>query len=280
MSGAVKDVIRKVLEKNGPLTKEEIVNKVLKERYVKENTIWPIYRIRNYLADRNGRYQRERQNSQKEFCLTEAWYTRAPCEAVAAPFPFARVVAALSRINYVCNTHDLFRKKHYVLNQEIAAELAAEMFAMPHDHGRGTWLLLIGSLLSTVLIGMFVFVRQLPLPLGSLLEQVYGYVYLWYPLWLPILLLKIFLEIWLKYIRLGYMRKAGEVLLEIRIPKIIEKTPKAMELFFMAMYETGSVDLVETYWDGKVRPWFSYEIVSFGGEIHFYVWTWKRYRNS
>ena len=49
MSGVVKDVIRKVLEKNGPLTKEEIVNKVLKERYVKENTIWSIYRIRNYL---------------------------------------------------------------------------------------------------------------------------------------------------------------------------------------------------------------------------------------
>ncbi len=39
MSGVVRDVIRKVLEKSGPLTKEEIVGKVLKERYVKENTI-------------------------------------------------------------------------------------------------------------------------------------------------------------------------------------------------------------------------------------------------
>lgn len=39
MSGVVKDVIREVLEKNGPLTKEEIIKKVLKERYVKENTI-------------------------------------------------------------------------------------------------------------------------------------------------------------------------------------------------------------------------------------------------
>ena len=39
MSGVVKDVIRKILEKNGPLTKEEIINKVMKERYVKENTI-------------------------------------------------------------------------------------------------------------------------------------------------------------------------------------------------------------------------------------------------
>lgn len=39
MSGVVKEVIRKILEKEGPLPKEKIVEKVLKERYVKENTI-------------------------------------------------------------------------------------------------------------------------------------------------------------------------------------------------------------------------------------------------
>ncbi len=39
LSGVVKDVIVKVLEKNGPMTKEEIIDKVLKERYVKKNTI-------------------------------------------------------------------------------------------------------------------------------------------------------------------------------------------------------------------------------------------------
>ncbi len=39
MSGVVKDVIKKVLEKEGPLTKEKIVEKVMKERYVKPNTI-------------------------------------------------------------------------------------------------------------------------------------------------------------------------------------------------------------------------------------------------
>ena len=39
MSGVVKDVIRKVLETSGPLNREQIIDKVLKERYVKENTI-------------------------------------------------------------------------------------------------------------------------------------------------------------------------------------------------------------------------------------------------
>ena len=39
LSGVVKDVIKKILEKNGPLTRDQIIEKVLKERYVKENTI-------------------------------------------------------------------------------------------------------------------------------------------------------------------------------------------------------------------------------------------------
>lgn len=57
MSGVVKDVIRKVLEKNGPLTKQDIVDKVLKERYVKENTI--VVNLQNpkfFKKDTQGRY--------------------------------------------------------------------------------------------------------------------------------------------------------------------------------------------------------------------------------
>lgn len=38
-SGVVRDVVREVLRKEGPLTKEEIIEKVLKERHVKPGTI-------------------------------------------------------------------------------------------------------------------------------------------------------------------------------------------------------------------------------------------------
>ena len=38
-AGVVKDVLRDILEKNGPLTRTEIIDKVRKERYVKDNTI-------------------------------------------------------------------------------------------------------------------------------------------------------------------------------------------------------------------------------------------------
>ncbi len=57
MSGVVKDVIRDILAKEGPLTKEKIVEKVLKERYVKENTI--LVNLQNskfFKKDKEGRY--------------------------------------------------------------------------------------------------------------------------------------------------------------------------------------------------------------------------------
>lgn len=57
MSGVVKDVIRKIIEKEGPLTKEQIIEKVLKERYVKPNTI--LVNLQNpkyFKKDKQGRY--------------------------------------------------------------------------------------------------------------------------------------------------------------------------------------------------------------------------------
>jgi hypothetical protein len=57
MSGVVKDVIKKILEKEGPLSKEKIIDKVLKERYVKENTILVNLQNSKYFKkDKEGRY--------------------------------------------------------------------------------------------------------------------------------------------------------------------------------------------------------------------------------
>jgi hypothetical protein len=39
MQGVVRDVIEKILKEHGPLSKEQVIEKVLKERYVKPNTI-------------------------------------------------------------------------------------------------------------------------------------------------------------------------------------------------------------------------------------------------
>lgn len=56
-AGVVRDVIKEILEKHGPLTKDDIVNKVLKERYVKENTIMVnLQNPKHFRKDREGRY--------------------------------------------------------------------------------------------------------------------------------------------------------------------------------------------------------------------------------
>ncbi len=53
-----------------------------------------------------------------------------------------------------------------------------------------------------------------------------------------------------------------------------------MELFLSSLYQTkGESTWIAKYVNGKVRPWFSLEIASFGGEIHFYIWTWKFWKD-
>ncbi len=57
VSGVVRDVIRKLIEKHGPMTKDDVIDKVLKERYVKENTI--IVNLQNqkyFKKDKEGKY--------------------------------------------------------------------------------------------------------------------------------------------------------------------------------------------------------------------------------
>ena len=57
MAGVVKDVIRNIIEKNGPMTREEIIQKVLKERYVKDNTIMVNLQNQKYFKrDKENKY--------------------------------------------------------------------------------------------------------------------------------------------------------------------------------------------------------------------------------
>ncbi len=56
-SGVVRDVIKDIIDKSGPLTKDEIVAKVLKERYVKENTIMVnLQNPKHFKKSKDGKY--------------------------------------------------------------------------------------------------------------------------------------------------------------------------------------------------------------------------------
>src|SRR3989344_8179317 len=104
-------------------------------------------------------------------------------------------------------------------------------------------------------------------------------LYISAPVWAPLLSGLIFFKLWLRYIRADFVAKAGSVLLEIKVPKETFKSPLAMEIFFTSLYQTGSATFSELYWKGKVRPWFSLELVSIDGQVKFFIWSMKKYRN-
>jgi hypothetical protein len=69
--------------------------------------------------------------------------------------------------------------------------------------------------------------------------------------------------------------------LQIVIPREHLKTPKAMEQVFRAMHSlTNAPDNIqEKYWDGEVTRWYSIEVVTFAGEISFYIRFYKKQRD-
>ncbi len=56
-SGVVKEVIRDILKKDGPLSKDDVVDRVLKERYLKKNTILVnLQNAKYFKKNKNGLY--------------------------------------------------------------------------------------------------------------------------------------------------------------------------------------------------------------------------------
>jgi hypothetical protein len=57
-TGIVRDVIREVLQKHGPMHRDEIVDKVMRERYVKENTVVVnLQNIKFFKKNKEGKYE-------------------------------------------------------------------------------------------------------------------------------------------------------------------------------------------------------------------------------
>ena len=91
--------------------------------------------------------------------------------------------------------------------------------------------------------------------------------------WLPPLLLSTFLTFWLSYIRAYYKASVEWALLEIKLPREINKSPRAMEIVFSPFYVTRDGTWPKRWFTGLVRAWFSLEIVSIDGHVHFFIRT-------
>jgi len=98
-------------------------------------------------------------------------------------------------------------------------------------------------------------------------------------IWLPLLAAYLFWETWLNYIHLTFIRNLTWTLLEIKIPREIAKSPRAMEVVLNALHNTKSGNMLERYWKGFLRIWYSLEIISIGGQIHFLIYVQTPFRN-
>ncbi|MFH0846152.1 MAG: hypothetical protein V1851_01990 [Patescibacteria group bacterium] len=111
------------------------------------------------------------------------------------------------------------------------------------------------------------------------INEVLNILYLFMPFWLPFFLVIIFWHLWLDYVRTEFANKQDYKLLEIKLPNEIRKTPLAMELFLNALFQTGGEGTwYAKYILGKSRPTFSLELISFEGQVKFFIWTrglWK-----
>lgn len=98
---------------------------------------------------------------------------------------------------------------------------------------------------------------------------------------LPLVLFFIFWDLWLYYIRIKHLLGIKWKFLEIKVPRDVLKTPKAMELIFSAIHGSYSFGFTfwEKYWEGQVEPWMSFELVGSGGGSYFYIRVPENFRN-
>jgi hypothetical protein len=97
--------------------------------------------------------------------------------------------------------------------------------------------------------------------------------------WIPAIILYIAWDLWVVYVRAQFQAKQTHLLLEIRLPREVYKSPKAAEFFIASLYQTvGEKNWFEKYWEGKVRAHFSLEITSIKGQVRFFIWTRKGFK--
>jgi hypothetical protein len=118
--------------------------------------------------------------------------------------------------------------------------------------------------------GYFIVQNNLQIPLIRVILPVFGVIVLGRIAW----------KLWVHYVQQEFISGIDFVLLEIIPPREVLRSPKAMELFFTnALYHWSEKGGRESYWQGAVWFWFSLEIVSIEGQVHFYIRTPTRVRS-
>ncbi len=109
-------------------------------------------------------------------------------------------------------------------------------------------------------------------PEGLVARLLHIVLALWW-LWLFAVLLYLTEQLWLHWRQELFKRAIKFSVVELRMPREVTKNPIAMEQVLRSIHalRNSAGDIREKYWEGEVTVWFALEMVSFGGQVHFYV---------
>ncbi|HEY0010581.1 MAG TPA: hypothetical protein VGB97_01545 [Candidatus Paceibacterota bacterium] len=94
------------------------------------------------------------------------------------------------------------------------------------------------------------------------------------PIWAPVMLVYFSFSRFLQSRRAAFIASQPTILLELKLPRDTKKTPLAMETVLTNLnFSSGETTWYKKYWKGGVRPWWTFEIASIGGQVRFYIWT-------
>ena len=113
---------------------------------------------------------------------------------------------------------------------------------------------------------MFQYVIDIAIFLTTLAIFIYVYALAW--------------RFWIIAIQTEYASNINWILLEIKLPRIVDKSPKAFEIAASAFLQAGGIaNRYKVFWKGGMPIYHSLEIVSLQGEIHFYIRTESKFKS-
>lgn len=116
--------------------------------------------------------------------------------------------------------------------------------------------------------------------LSTTLTVVWTIIKTWWWVFLPFFLWKRFLFMWQRWREESYAKTFEYGIFELKMPREVERPFKAMEQVFAGIWMFyDPADWWEKWWEGKYQVKMAIEIISDGGEIHFYLRFPKSLRN-
>jgi hypothetical protein len=134
--------------------------------------------------------------------------------------------------------------------------------------------------LPVFIIGLF-FVFFVFNYIGLPQSKIVSFIFALAPIWLPLMTFLIFFKTYMDMVGKKFALNSGRVVMEIILPPEVFKSPEAMEYVFTQVFNAANPDnLMETYIDGKRPLPYTFELVSRGGDVHFYATVPKKFANG